>query len=219
MTPSIWRSHLRALAAECDASAAEEQGERIREGWQLLASAPFKPSDTQPFCLPPSDAIEAMIEAEAFESAALSLISPDMGFLLSRGGNGLAIASVVLPGGEEDHTASGASPALALLSALALALLGGDQAASHRDRLSGPSAGARLNCRRGAGLAIAAGPAAKKCPGRVGLTAGASGVVGDQLTIRDITPPADHAAGRPPRSGRRSLSNPPWLASCRQGPK
>ncbi len=145
MSRSGWRAHLRALAAECDASAIEEQGERIRDAWQLLASAPQASSDAQSFSLPPSDAIEAMIEAEAFESAALSLISADMGFLLSRGGNGLAIASVVLPGGEEDHTASGASPALALLGALALALLGGEPATAQRDRLGGPAAGARLN--------------------------------------------------------------------------
>ena len=145
LSPAGWRAHLRALAAECDASFADEQAERIRDAWRLLASAPLVSSGGQPFALPPSDAIDAMIEAEAFESAALSLIAPDMGFLLSRGGNGLAIASVVLPGGEEDHTASGASPALALLGALALALLGGEQAASQRDRQGGPAAGLRLN--------------------------------------------------------------------------
>lgn len=145
MTPSGWRAHLRAFAAECDASAAEEQGERIREAWLLLAAAPAILHGSLAGNLPPSDAIEAMIEAEAFESAALSLIAPDMGFLLSRGGNGLAIASVVLPGGEEDHTSSGASPALALLGALALALLGGEQTAAQRDRLGGPAAGVRLN--------------------------------------------------------------------------
>lgn len=140
LTIAGWRTHLRALAAECDASAVDEQADRIREAWQLLAAAPQPPA-----AVPASDVIEAMLEADAFESAAMSLLSPDMGFLLSRGGNGLAIASVVLPGAEDDHTASGASPALALLSALVLALLGGDQAAAQRDRQAGSAAGARLN--------------------------------------------------------------------------
>lgn len=145
MNVAGWRTYLRALAAECDASAVDEQAERIREAWQLLASAPPAVVARNRVALVPSDVLEAMIEAEAYESAALSLLSPDMGFLLSRGGNGMAIASVVMPDCDEDHTASGASPALALINALMQALLGGDHAGIGRDRSSGSSAGARLN--------------------------------------------------------------------------
>jgi hypothetical protein len=140
LSPAGWRAHLRALLAECDASAAIEQAERIRQAWELFAAAPQPQAG-----LPPHDTIEAMLDADACESAALALVGPERGFLLSRGGNGMAIASIVLPDADEDHTASGATPALALLAALALALLGDDSAKSPRDRLGGAPAPARLN--------------------------------------------------------------------------
>lgn len=89
--------------------------------------------------LPDSITFEALLTLRAYESAALALVSPQMGYILSRGGNGVAVASVALPLADQDTTACGATPALALLAALALSLGGEDQiSASRSASLSSP---------------------------------------------------------------------------------
>ncbi|MBU3991608.1 MAG: hypothetical protein KKA12_03510, partial [Alphaproteobacteria bacterium] len=66
--------------------------------------------------------VEALLAAGAPESAALALIGGSAGYMLSRGGDGQHLASVVLPGRGEEVTAGGDTLALALIGALALAL-------------------------------------------------------------------------------------------------
>ena len=65
--------------------------------------------------------LEALLDAEAFESAALRLVS-NCGYMLSRGGDGLFIASVVIPAAGRDYSFSGPSAELALCGALAVSL-------------------------------------------------------------------------------------------------
>jgi hypothetical protein len=65
--------------------------------------------------------LQALLDAGAFESAALRLLR-NCGFMLSRGGEGLFIASVVVPSAGRDYSYSAPSEELALCGALALSL-------------------------------------------------------------------------------------------------
>jgi hypothetical protein len=72
---------------------------------------PIKPSLTRA-------TLECLLEAEAFESAALRLVER-CGYVVSRGGQGQVIASVVLPGSDRDYSFNASSEAIALCGALA----------------------------------------------------------------------------------------------------
>jgi hypothetical protein len=120
MTTSEWRL---ALAQLCQASALAECGEEdvlLRQGHALLASLPDQRS-TLADHLPPMARFEALLAAGAYDSAALA-DARSGSYMLSRGGEGGAMASVLLPGMEEEMTSEAESPALALMSALAAAL-------------------------------------------------------------------------------------------------
>lgn len=69
------------------------------------------------------DMVEVMIAAGAFESAALAVIGDQATWMLSKGGEGRCLASLILPGMSEEVTSEGATPALALLGAWASAAL------------------------------------------------------------------------------------------------
>ena len=110
--PDPWYLHkLRRLADLCRNGALEDQPRRIRQARDLARAKV------------PSRMIEVMIAAEAFESAALSLLGDDAAWMLSRGGEGRCLASLLLPGMCAEVTCEAASPALALLGAWACAAL------------------------------------------------------------------------------------------------
>lgn len=114
---TTWQNVLRDFVRKCEQSLPEDQAARIREAREL-ANFALRPAPQQ------SEAdIEEMLAARAYESAALALLTPGSGFMISRGG-GESLASVVLPGSETEFTAGGKSIALAILQAHALALLG-----------------------------------------------------------------------------------------------
>jgi hypothetical protein len=69
------------------------------------------------------DMVEVMIAAGAFESAALAVIGDNATWMVSKGGDGRCLASLILPGMSEEVTSEGATPALALLGAWASAAL------------------------------------------------------------------------------------------------
>lgn len=71
---------------------------------------------------PAEDPIEALILANAAESAALALLGAECGYLLSRGAGGQHLASIMLPSASEETSAGGDTLALAVVGALALAL-------------------------------------------------------------------------------------------------
>lgn len=98
--------------ATCGSSSAEDEGQRLRDAVRLFSGKAA------------SDGAEVrrLVEAEAFESAAIFLVGEALPFLLSRGGDGTCLASIVAPDGEE-ILAEGATPALALLGAYAGAAL------------------------------------------------------------------------------------------------
>jgi hypothetical protein len=95
----------------CAAGGIGDQAERLKEA-VLLAKSVRK-----------YDMIKVMIAAGAFESAALTVIGSEATWLVSKGGDGTCLASVLLPGMTEEVTCQGASPALALLGAWASAAL------------------------------------------------------------------------------------------------
>lgn len=101
---------LRDFLHDCITSTAAEEMDRLREALCLLgSSAP--------------EAVEAMLTVRAAVSAALAIIGDQASFMLSRGGNGLCLATFILADGTEDMVAEGATPALALLTAHVSALL------------------------------------------------------------------------------------------------
>jgi hypothetical protein len=127
------RSQLRDLLHDCVSSSPSEQALRISEACHLLNGGSA------------SAVIDAMLRAGAFESAALAVIGEDVGYMLSRGASGKAMASVVLATSEEEATAEAATPALALLAAHVAAVLEGHD---HVRRLAPhltASGSARLN--------------------------------------------------------------------------
>jgi len=110
--PDPWYLHkLRRLAEMCRNGALEDQPRRIRQA-RGLARAQV-----------PSRMFEVMIAAGAYESAALLLLGEDAAWILSRGGEGRCLASLLLPGMSEEVTCEAASPTLALLGAWACAAL------------------------------------------------------------------------------------------------
>lgn len=121
MNDQTWRRRLAELALACAGSLAGEEIARIRDLCGLLTAAPDLALMGGCQRL---DAVrvEALIAAGAPESAVLALFGGEAGYLLSRGGSGQHLASVALPGLNDDVTASGDTLALALIGALALAL-------------------------------------------------------------------------------------------------
>lgn len=102
---------LQRLAGLCATSGPADQASLLHEA--LMLSAPRVPREL----------VEVMIAARAFESAALAVIGPQAAWMLSKGSENACLASVLLPGMNEEITREGATPALALIAAWASAAL------------------------------------------------------------------------------------------------
>ncbi|PLK26633.1 hypothetical protein [Novosphingobium sp. TH158] len=116
-----WFDSLGELALACAGSFAGEEALRLRDAYVLLGRAPAHAllAGTK---LPDPALFETLVHAGAGESAALALLGSDAGFLLSRGAQGRYLASVILPGRNEEASAGAETAALAIVGALALAL-------------------------------------------------------------------------------------------------
>lgn len=68
-------------------------------------------------------AIDEMLDCGAAESAVLAILGPETSFMLSRGGGGSCLATVVVDDGSEETMSEGATIALALLAAYVSLLL------------------------------------------------------------------------------------------------
>lgn len=113
---------MRNFACRCAESAPDEQADRIREAWRLLRQIDAMAWGA-PSAWPRSEELEGMLASGAYESAVTALLGPEVGFILSRGGRGICLATVMLPGSGNEVTAEAGTLALALLTALASALL------------------------------------------------------------------------------------------------
>lgn len=117
-----WHSQLWDFLYTCAGSGEADQGDRLREALELFRAAPLPFARLLPR-LPDRRRFEALLAADAHESAALALLGRDWGYMLSRGPGGVCLATLVMPNRDEDTTAQGDTPALALVLALTSALL------------------------------------------------------------------------------------------------
>ncbi|MDE2405833.1 MAG: hypothetical protein KGM17_14285 [Sphingomonadales bacterium] len=121
MDPRSWSRRLGLLAAvACEADPAQEPA-LLREALAVLTVAPSLHAPRFA-ALPRDDRFERLLATGALESAALALLPADAAYILSRGTQGIVLASVVLDGEDQELAAEGATPGLALLAALAAAL-------------------------------------------------------------------------------------------------
>lgn len=89
--------------------------------------------------------VARLVKAGADASAALALVEPVAGYMLSRAPGGRHLATVVLAGQSQEAHAEGASAALALVGALATALAAPVLAPSPSDAPHRPGPELRLN--------------------------------------------------------------------------
>ncbi|MEY2943575.1 MAG: hypothetical protein RLY97_1589 [Pseudomonadota bacterium] len=118
MDSELWRESLADVCRFCPDADDAEQGDALRETYALMSIAPRGQLAGMGH-LPDRMIFENMLMAGAYESAALALVPPSAGFLLSRGSNGVHLASVILAGSHDEVAAEANSPAMALVAALA----------------------------------------------------------------------------------------------------
>lgn len=100
----------------CPSAGAGEETALLRKGYAAIREAAEFNSDGFGG-LPSAARFEAMLVCGAPESAAMSLVPAEAGFMLSRGGNGRHIGSVFVPECGE-HIAEGNTAALAIMAAI-----------------------------------------------------------------------------------------------------
>jgi hypothetical protein len=118
----IWYTRIAELAERlCDGGVQEEPA-CLREAIALFSAAPAGQKGR--FArLPSTQVLEMLIAADAGESAALALLPQDAAYIVSRGTNGIHLASVMLDGIDEEVAAEASTAGLAILAAFAGALL------------------------------------------------------------------------------------------------
>lgn len=122
-TAREWSGKVAAFILFCeDFDPAEDLGDVIVRLAGLLAIAP-SPVAKLLGSQPRPGVVDRQLAAEAFESAALTLVGSEIGYLLSRSPNGTAVASTWIPGMGEEHTLKAADPVPALCGAIALTCL------------------------------------------------------------------------------------------------
>ncbi|WJS99548.1 hypothetical protein [Novosphingobium humi] len=143
MTIGEWRLRLAELCRDCVLTDSDDEGDCLRLAHALMMQAPDSPGAAGGFDLavvlshlPPMARIECLIEQGALDSVALALLPEEASYLMSRSIEGAWLASVFLPGMEEEVTSEGGSLAMALTSALlaALAHVTQTHGAAARDR-------------------------------------------------------------------------------------
>lgn len=129
MTISEWRLRLAELCRDCVEADSDDEGDFLRLAHALLLQAPDRSQDEalpdlEAFLthLPPTARVEALVDHGAMECVALALLPEEASYLISRSSDGAWLASVFLPGMEEEVSSEGESLAMALTSALLGAL-------------------------------------------------------------------------------------------------
>lgn len=117
-----WLSGMDGLIEDLCAGRSGQQTMLLREAMHLMLGAP-QPLAAWLGAIIDVEAMEMMLAAGAGESAALALVPPQAGYMLSRGPNGVHLASVFMPDArKEEYTAEGDTAALALLAAFVSAV-------------------------------------------------------------------------------------------------
>lgn len=122
LMPALWYARLEALANAAEVAAPADAARLLNRLNDLLASAPQDAIASGPH---PAD-LDALIAVGGETSAVLALLPARAAWMLSSRAEGdLFLATILLPGMIEDITAQGASAALALIAATAMAVAGG----------------------------------------------------------------------------------------------
>ena len=125
-----WRAGMARLALRAEAASAGTEADVLAEALTLLAHAPHATAALNGIGCDIAS-VAALITAGAWESAALAMVPTLGAYMLSRGGTPAHVASVLLPGFDEEVTMRGDSAALALTAAIAAALGNPAPRASH----------------------------------------------------------------------------------------
>ena len=138
---SEWLGALRELSVACCESEPGDAPICLREMNALLLMTPHADllDGVRPLGLA---RLEVLIEADACETAVMAMLDCGAGYLVSRSGDGQSLATVALPDTLHDESGAGATPALALIGALALSL--STVAAAVRPTTMRSSTGARM---------------------------------------------------------------------------
>lgn len=130
MTIGEWRLRLAELCRDCAMAESDQEGDCLMLAHALLFQAPDHHGDPMAGDLdgllghlPPVARIEALVKQGALDSAALALLPEDASYLMSRSADGVWLASVYLPGMEEELSSQAESLAMALTSALLAAMV------------------------------------------------------------------------------------------------
>jgi hypothetical protein len=123
MTAGEWRLRLAELCCDCPEALPSEGAEQLSKAHDLLALAPDAPGmETLLDHLPPRARFDTLLEVGAYDTAAAALMPESASYILSRSTDGECLASVLLPGMDEEMTSQAQSPAMAMISALAACL-------------------------------------------------------------------------------------------------
>ena len=128
-----WYRQLEDVRRRCTLSSADA-AELLGQLYDLMKCGPgaicgpVEPEVTRP-------ELRCLLAAEAYESAALRLVAK-CGYMMSRGGDGLVVASDILPASDCEYSFNARSEAMALCGALSSSLQERVIAGSQRDRRS-----------------------------------------------------------------------------------
>lgn len=117
---SSWRRQLLEFRRSCESAMPEEECDLIRQAYSLFALVPA--SWGLSLCKIGKRELEEFIAVGACQTAALSLLDPDINFMVSRGRRCLHFASVVLPGEKSETSGVADTLGLSVLAATAAAL-------------------------------------------------------------------------------------------------
>ena len=122
MDVSSWTRSIEGVAIATYAAKPADEARHLLALNVLLCAAPYQWLVTG--LEPASDeTIAALLDLVAGTAVALGMLGTECGYMLSRGANGLHIASVILPNSQEEVSASGASAGIAMVGAIALAIV------------------------------------------------------------------------------------------------
>jgi len=118
---SEWLDALRDLSICCADDDPCDAEDRVRELNALLGMVP---DEALSHGLRPIRAVrlEELLGVGACENAVMAMFEDGSGFLVSRSGDGHSLATIALPGSIHERSGAGATPALALVGAVALFL-------------------------------------------------------------------------------------------------
>jgi len=117
----LWLIELSEIVDECEANERPDVSRLLRKLHTLFAIAPgqwraqFEP-------VPDISEFTALLDSEAFESAAIRLLGSKSGYMLSRSAGGEALASIWMETNPEEVHAKASSEAIALVKAFAMAV-------------------------------------------------------------------------------------------------